>query len=158
MNGSKVHTEEYRFSGEELVSRVKELVHEGNIRRIIIKDEGGRPLIEIPLTLGVIGAALLPVWAAVGAIAAMAANYTVVVERADEQSASVTSTYAAPQSGEQAATITNINIPYPETTDRHLWLAVGACRLRVTPGEGETWVAGTYDDPSQALPLQISQE
>ena len=97
MSAPNPNTEEYRFSGEELVSRIKELVHEGNIRRIIIKNEEGRSLIEIPLTLGVIGAALLPVWAAVGAIAAMAANYTVVVERTDEQSTNVTSTYAAPQ-------------------------------------------------------------
>ena len=101
MSAPNPHTEEYRFSGEELVSRIKELVHEGNVRRIIIKDEGGRPLIEIPLTLGVIGAALLPVWAAVGAIAAMAANYTVVVERAGEQTSNVTSTYAAPQPSDQ---------------------------------------------------------
>jgi uncharacterized protein DUF4342 len=150
--------EEYRVSGEDLVDKIKELVHEGNIRRIIIKNEEGTPLLEIPLTLGVIGAALLPVWAAIGAIAAMAANYTIVVERAGEQGAYATSTQAAGAAQTQAAPITNINIPYPDTPDRHLWLAVGACRLRVAPGDGEMWITGTYDDPSQALPLEIIQE
>ena len=67
MNTRGANTEEYQFSGDELVDRIKELVHEGNIRRIIIKNEEGRALLEIPLTLGVVGAALLPVWAAIGA-------------------------------------------------------------------------------------------
>jgi len=62
---------------------VKELVREGNIRRIIIKNEDGRTLIEVPLTLGVIGTVLLPVWAAIGAIAALAARLTISVERTD---------------------------------------------------------------------------
>jgi len=59
-------------------------VHEGNIRRITIKNEEGKTLIEIPLTLGVIGAVLLPVWAAVGAIAALVTDCTIVVEKVDE--------------------------------------------------------------------------
>jgi hypothetical protein len=59
-------------------------VHEGNIRRIIIKNEEGQTLIEIPLTIGVMGAILLPVWAAIGAIAALAAKLTIVIERVDE--------------------------------------------------------------------------
>lgn len=73
--------EEFRLSGEEVVAKVKELFHEGNVRRLILKDEKGITLIEIPLTVGVIGAVLLPVWAAIGAVAAMAANLTLVVER-----------------------------------------------------------------------------
>lgn len=80
----KVHYEEFRVKGEDLVSKVKEFVHEGNIRRVIIKDENGHTMIEIPLTLGVVGVVLLPVWAAIGAIAALVANLTVVVEKADE--------------------------------------------------------------------------
>ena len=68
------YTEEFRVSGEAVLSKIKELVHEGNVRRITIKNDDGRTLIEIPLTLGVIGTVLLPVWAAIGAIAAMAAN------------------------------------------------------------------------------------
>lgn len=77
----RVVTEEFKVSGEAVVSKVKELVREGNIRRIIIKNEEGRTLIEIPLTIGVIGTVLLPVWAAIGAIAALAANLTLTVQR-----------------------------------------------------------------------------
>lgn len=76
-------TTEYEISGDALVSKVRELLHEGNIRRITIKDEHGRVLIEIPLTLGVIGAVLLPVWAALGAIAALVARLTIVVEKVE---------------------------------------------------------------------------
>jgi|GEM_PF-3252121 len=57
---------EYVVSGDDLVAKVKELVREGNIRRLIIKDESARTLIEVPLTLGVVGAVLLPVWVAIG--------------------------------------------------------------------------------------------
>ena len=64
--------------------KIKELVHQGNIRRIIIKNDEGRTLIEIPLTLGVVGIALVPVWAALGAIAALVADLTVVVEKVGE--------------------------------------------------------------------------
>jgi len=74
-------TEEHRISGERLVDRVKELVREGNVRRIKIKNEEGRTLLEIPLTIGVVGVALIPVWVALGAIAALAANYTLEIER-----------------------------------------------------------------------------
>ena len=76
-----VHTEEHQVSGEGLVARVKELVREGNVRRIIIKNEEGRSIMEIPLTLGVVGAVMMPVFVALGAIAALAAHYTVVVEK-----------------------------------------------------------------------------
>ena len=83
---SEVHngTEEFRVNGEELVAKIKQLIHEGNIRRIIIKDKEGRTLIEVPLTLGVVGALLVPVWAAIGAIAALVAEATVVVEKKTE--------------------------------------------------------------------------
>jgi hypothetical protein len=84
MTEKEVRTEEYQVSGEALVAKVKELVHGGNIRRIIIKDEEGKTLIEIPLTLGVVGAVLLPVWAAIGAIAALVTNCTIVVEKIGE--------------------------------------------------------------------------
>lgn len=80
---NKYHTgtEEFRVDGEELVAKIKELLHQGNIRRIIIKDKDGNVLIEVPLTLGVVGAILLPVWAAIGAIAALVAEATIVVEK-----------------------------------------------------------------------------
>jgi hypothetical protein len=75
--------EEFSINGDELLARVKELVHQGNIRRIIIKNDEGRVLIEIPLTLGVVGALLMPVAAAVGAIAALATRCTIVVEHVE---------------------------------------------------------------------------
>lgn len=75
------HTEEHRVSGEGLVAKVKELIHEGNVRRIIVKNEEGRTLLEIPLTIGVVGAVFLPVLVALGAIAALAKSYTLVVEK-----------------------------------------------------------------------------
>jgi hypothetical protein len=84
MTEKEVRTEEYQVNGEALVAKVKELVHEGNIRRITIKDEEGKTLIEVPLTLGVVGAVLLPVWAAIGAIAALVTNCTIVVEKVGE--------------------------------------------------------------------------
>lgn len=81
--GSEFTTEEIKISGEQMLAKVKELVHEGNVRRLIIKNEDGTTLIEVPLTVGVIGAVLLPVWAAIGAIAALATDCTIVVERRD---------------------------------------------------------------------------
>ncbi|UCF62304.1 MAG: DUF4342 domain-containing protein [Anaerolineaceae bacterium] len=84
MTEGEVRTEEYQVSGEILVAKVKELVHEGNIRRITIKNEEGKTLIEVPLTFGVVGAVLLPVWAAIGSIAALVANCTIVVEKVEE--------------------------------------------------------------------------
>ena len=83
MSDEKVRNEEYKVSGEKLVGRIKELVHEGNIRRITIKNDEGKTLIEIPLTLGVVGAVLLPVWAAIGTIAALVADLTIIVEKVD---------------------------------------------------------------------------
>ena len=80
-------TEEFSISGDELLAKAKELIHEGNVRRLIIKNEDGRTLVEIPLTFGVIGAALLPIFAAIGAIAALATRCTIVVERQDDDTA-----------------------------------------------------------------------
>jgi DNA-binding Lrp family transcriptional regulator len=74
-------SEEFRISGEAVLAKIKELVREGNVRRITIKNDEGRTLIEIPLTVGVIGTVLLPVWAAIGSIAALVANLTISVER-----------------------------------------------------------------------------
>ena len=77
--------EQHKVTGEKLLQTVKRLVHEGNIRRIIIKDDKDRTIFEIPLTLGVVGAVLLPVWVAIGAIAALAADYTIEVERLESK-------------------------------------------------------------------------
>ena len=76
-------TEEFSLSGSEVLDKIKELIHQSNIRRIIIKNEDKKTLIEIPLTLGLIGAAFLPILAAVGAIAAVAANLILVVEKTE---------------------------------------------------------------------------
>lgn len=84
MNTPPIRTEEFKMRGDTLVGKLKEIVHEGNIRRITIKNEDGHTLIEIPLTVGVVGVILLPVWAAIGAIAALAANLTIVIERTDD--------------------------------------------------------------------------
>lgn len=77
----KSNFSEFKVKGEELLNKVKELIHEGNVRRIIIKDEDGKPYLEIPVTIGLIGALVAPVFAAIGALAALAANFTLEVER-----------------------------------------------------------------------------
>jgi hypothetical protein len=77
--------ERYKVAGERLLSKVKELIQEGNVRRIIIRNEEDKVLIEIPLTFGVVGAAIFPVWAAVGAIAALVTSCSIEVERIAEK-------------------------------------------------------------------------
>lgn len=79
--GGRKRSEQYRVAGDKVVGKIKELLHEGNIRRIIIKNEDGRTLIEVPLTVGAVAALLAPAWAAIGAIAALVANCSIEVER-----------------------------------------------------------------------------
>ncbi|HVN16711.1 MAG TPA: DUF4342 domain-containing protein [Anaerolineales bacterium] len=79
----KIHTEEFRVDGEELLGKIKQLVHEGNIRRIIIENKEGKVVMEIPLTIGVVGALLAPTLAAIGAIAALLTEAKVIVEKAE---------------------------------------------------------------------------
>ena len=74
-----------KVQGEQLLGKVRELVHEGNIRRIIIENEKGDTLVEIPLTIGVVGALMLPMAAAVGAIAAVVTECTIRFERRDDE-------------------------------------------------------------------------
>jgi hypothetical protein len=83
MSEEKFRTEEFHIDGEELLARVKKLVHEGNIRRIIIKNKEGKTLMEIPMTFGVVGALIAPQLAAIGAIAALLTEATVVVEKVE---------------------------------------------------------------------------
>jgi len=80
----KVSKEEFSVSTDDLVRKVKELIHEGNITRIIVKNEEGKTLLEIPATVGVIGALLSPWMAALGVITAIATRCTIVVERREE--------------------------------------------------------------------------
>ncbi|MDY6940509.1 MAG: DUF4342 domain-containing protein [Cyanobacteriota bacterium] len=83
----RVRVEEFQISGDTLVSKVKELIHQGNIRRIILKNESGSTLLEIPLTIGLVGSALAiaiaPILAALGAIGALVARLTVVIEKVE---------------------------------------------------------------------------
>ncbi len=81
MSKEKVHTETVEVEGDHLLAKVKEVVREGNVRRITIKNEEGKRLLVIPLTLGVVGAVLLPVYAAVGALAAVMTKCTIEIER-----------------------------------------------------------------------------
>ena len=76
--------EEFKVNGEELVSNVKSLINEGNIRKIIIKNKDGKTIIELPLTIGAIGAVLAPSLAAVGAVAALLTECTLIIERAEQ--------------------------------------------------------------------------
>lgn len=85
MSKEKFRTEEFRVDGEELVARIKKLVNEGNIRRIIIKNKEGKVIFEIPLTFGVVGALIAPQLAALGAIAALLTEATVVVEKEETE-------------------------------------------------------------------------
>ena len=73
--------EKHNVSGDKVIAKIKELLHEGNVRHVVIKNDEGRTLIEFPVSMGVAGALLLPVWAAVGAIAAIVASCTIEVER-----------------------------------------------------------------------------
>jgi len=78
---TKTRFEEFKVEGGEVLNKVKEVIHQGNVRRIILKDEHGKTFMEIPLTVGVVGAIVAPILAAVGAIAALASNLTIVVEK-----------------------------------------------------------------------------
>jgi integral membrane sensor domain MASE1 len=80
----KTYTEEFQVNGEELLEKIKELVHAGNIRRILIRNQEGRTLIDIPLTFGVVGALLAPQLAAIGAIAALLGSGSIVVEKVED--------------------------------------------------------------------------
>jgi hypothetical protein len=78
------YTEEFKVNGEDLLKKVKAIIAEGNARRIIVKSKQGKSIIELPLTVGVVGAALVPAIAAIGAIAALVTECTIVVERDDD--------------------------------------------------------------------------
>jgi hypothetical protein len=84
MSEEHVRTEEFQVSGDMLIAKIKELVHEGNIRHITIKNEDGKTLIDVPLTLSVVGAILAPQLAAIGAIAALVTRCTIVVDKVED--------------------------------------------------------------------------
>jgi hypothetical protein len=85
MSETKFRTEEFKVEGERMIGKIKEMIHEGNIRRIIIKDKEGKTVLEIPMTFGVVGALIAPQLAAIGAIAALLTEATLVVEKDEPQ-------------------------------------------------------------------------
>ncbi len=79
-----MNSSEFKVKGEDLLNKVRELINEGNVNRIIIKDNTGKTYLEIPVTLGLIGALIAPILAAVGALAALTADFTIEVIRKDQ--------------------------------------------------------------------------
>lgn len=86
MQKPTVNYEEIKVKGREAVAKVKDLIHQGNVRRIIIKDGKGTTFLEIPLTIAAVGAVAAPIVAAVGAIAALVSDFTITVEKIDKSS------------------------------------------------------------------------
>ena len=82
-DNKKSNQESFRVSGDELLGKVKEIIKEGNARRIIIKNEKEETIIEFPLTIGAIGVVLAPIFAAVGALAALATHCIIIVDKRD---------------------------------------------------------------------------
>lgn len=78
-------TEEFSVNGDDLLKKVKEIIAEGNVRRITVRDKSGKNLVELPLTVGVVGAVLAPILTAIGAIAALVTECTILVEREDKK-------------------------------------------------------------------------
>ena len=74
-------SEEFQFSGDSLLAKIKEMIRAGNVRRVLIKNEDGRALVDIPLTIGVVGTLLAPQLAAIGAIAALVMKGSIVIEK-----------------------------------------------------------------------------
>lgn len=83
-------SEEFQFSGDTLLAKIKEIIRAGNVRRVIIKNEEGRVLIDIPLTLGLVGTLLAPQLAAIGAVAALVLKGSIVIEKEVETPPTVT--------------------------------------------------------------------
>ena len=77
--------ESFKVSADELLSKVKEIIKEGNARKIIIKNEKEEIIMEFPLTIGAIGVVLAPIFAAVGTLTALATNCTIIVEKRNEE-------------------------------------------------------------------------
>ena len=80
----KTRTEEFKIKGTEILEKIKDIIRQGNVRRIILKTEDGKTFLEIPLTVGIVGVLIAPVWAAIGAVAALVSSLTIVVEKVEE--------------------------------------------------------------------------
>ena len=105
--------EEIKVAGNELVDQVKRLIHEGNVHRIIIKDEHGRTFVEIPVVVAAVGAVFAPILAAVGALAAMAAHFTIHVEKSAPDAASGGTASASTGSGPSSGTASSVTTTEP---------------------------------------------
>lgn len=88
--------DDFKVHGKDLASKIKELIHEGNVRRIIVKNEQGHTFMEIPLTVATVGVIAAPVVAAIATLAGMVANFTVIVERDPRGQAAPPTTTAMP--------------------------------------------------------------
>lgn len=95
--------EQFKVHGKDLVDKVRELIHEGNVRRIIVKDEKGHTFMEIPLTVAAVGTVAAPILAALGAIATLVANFDIAVERTP-------AARAAGSSRQTSSTVTDSNV------------------------------------------------
>ena len=110
--------EQFKVQAAELGEKIRELIHEGNVRRIIIKDEQGHTFMEIPVTIAALGAIVAPVLAAVGAIATIVAHFTVVVER-NSQPAAATPTGSAATSTDESVGATEDKVDMADTVPQH---------------------------------------
>ena len=113
--------EQFKVHANDLGAKISELVHEGNVRRIIIRDEHGHTFMEIPLTVATVGVILAPVLAAVGAIAALVTHVTVVVERTTPPGGGSSESHAGPTDPSMGATDdkTDMAGTVPQRVDRH---------------------------------------
>jgi hypothetical protein len=85
VQNKKSNHESFKVSGDEILSKVKEIIKEGNARRIIIKNEKDETIMEFPLTIGAIGVVLAPIFAAVGTLTALATHCTIIVEKRNSE-------------------------------------------------------------------------
>lgn len=81
MTDTNTRSEEFQFSGDALLGKVKEILRAGNVRRLVVKNEEGRVIVDMPLTVGVVGTLLAPQLAALGAIAALVLKGTILIEK-----------------------------------------------------------------------------
>lgn len=84
-NKEKSNHESFKVSGDEILKKVKEIINEGNARKIIIKNDKDETVMEFPLTIGAIGIVLAPIYAAIGTLAALATNCTIIVEKRNKE-------------------------------------------------------------------------
>jgi hypothetical protein len=85
MESFRVYYEEFKVRGKDLVEKLREVIHQGNVRRIIVRDGKGNTFLEIPLTVATLGVIAAPVLAAVGTLAALVADFTIVLEKTEPQ-------------------------------------------------------------------------